>query len=91
MFIKTRLCRAGAAATAAVTLGSLIGAAALVPPAGATASVATSRISGVDRYSTAAQIAQAKYPAGVGSGEAIIASGTNFPDALAASCWAVVI
>jgi putative cell wall-binding protein len=74
-----RLWRNGIAVTAAVTLGSFV---AGVAPAHATTAVTTSRIAGVNRYATAAEIAEAKYPTGASA--AILASGLNFPDALAA-------
>jgi hypothetical protein len=45
--------------------------------------VTSSRLSGADRYQTSAQIAEAKYPGGVTSGNVVIATGQNFPDALA--------
>jgi putative cell wall-binding protein len=43
----------------------------------------SSRIAGNDRYQTAAQIAETKYPGGVPSGNVVIATGLDFPDALA--------
>jgi putative cell wall-binding protein len=49
--------------------------------AGATSSVSSSRISGSDRYATAAQIARTKFPDGATT--AVLASGLNYPDALA--------
>jgi putative cell wall-binding protein len=45
--------------------------------------VTTSQIYGADRYQTSAQIAESKYPGGVPSGYVVIATGLNFPDALA--------
>jgi len=74
-----RLWRNGIAVTAAVTLGSFV---AGVAPAHATTAVTTSRIAGVNRYATAAEIAQAKFP--TGADVAILASGLNFPDAMSA-------
>jgi putative cell wall-binding protein len=50
-------------------------------PAQAASPVSTQRLSGVDRYGTAAAIAQAKFPTGVAT--ALVASGLNYPDALA--------
>jgi putative cell wall-binding protein len=49
--------------------------------------IAVQRIGGVDRYDTAARIARetARLYGGIGSKNAIIATGENFPDALAAS------
>jgi putative cell wall-binding protein len=64
--------------TAALTLGSF---AALVGPAHATANVTTNRIAGVNRYATAVQIAETKFP--TGAQNAILTSGLNYPDALA--------
>ncbi|MBV8347311.1 MAG: cell wall-binding repeat-containing protein, partial [Mycolicibacterium sp.] len=49
--------------------------------AGATSTVTTSRLQGSDRYATAAAIAEAKFVSGTAN--AIVASGVNFPDALA--------
>lgn len=56
---------------------------ALAAPAGATATVTTERLAGQTRYSTAAAVAAAAYPGG--SDRVILATGQNFPDALAAS------
>jgi putative cell wall-binding protein len=46
------------------------------------------RWSGADRYGTSAAISRAAYPSGVGSGVVYVATGTNFPDALAAAAVA---
>jgi putative cell wall-binding protein len=62
-----------------LTLGSF---AAGVGPAHATSNVTANRISGVNRYATAVQIAEAKFP--TGAQNAILVSGQNFPDALSA-------
>jgi putative cell wall-binding protein len=45
--------------------------------------VGINRVQGSDRYQTSAAIAMAKYPAGVPGGNVVLATGTNFPDALA--------
>jgi putative cell wall-binding protein len=47
--------------------------------------VTVTTYSGADRYGTSAAIAEAEYPSGVTSGHVILASGANFPDALAAN------
>jgi len=41
------------------------------------------RVAGSDRYQTSAMIAEAKYPGGVPSGNVLVATGADFPDALA--------
>jgi endoglucanase len=53
---------------------------------GATTSVV--RWSGADRYGTSAAISASAYPSGVASGTVYVATGTNFPDALAAAAVA---
>jgi len=69
-----RVAAAGTAmATAALILWS-------VPSAAAT-TVTTARLSGVDRYSTSAAISRVSFPAGVST--VFVASGEDFPDALA--------
>jgi putative cell wall-binding protein len=55
----------------------------LMAPASATSDVATGRITGANRYETAARVAGGAFPSGATN--AIVASGTNFPDALSAS------
>jgi C1A family cysteine protease/putative cell wall-binding protein len=52
----------------------------------ASVSVNVSRVSGNDRYKTAAAIAEKAFP--VGSEKAILVSGDNFPDALSAAAYA---
>jgi len=56
---------------------------ALASPAGATADATVDRVAGATRYGTAGAVATEAYPDG--NGCVIIASGENFPDALAAS------
>src|SRR5690242_3960232 len=56
---------------------------ALAAPAGATATASSERIAGATRYGTAAAVATKAYP--TTNDRVIIASGENFPDALAAS------
>jgi len=51
-------------------------------PVGATASFTLTRLAGADRYATAQQVAAATF---VSADTAILATGANFPDALAAS------
>ena len=46
--------------------------------------VTTNRVQGSDRYQTSAAIALTKYPSGVPSGNVVVATGADFPDALAA-------
>jgi putative cell wall-binding protein len=55
------------------------------PAAHAEATVTVTTYSGADRYGTSAAIAEAKFPNGVPGGHVILASGGNFPDALAAN------
>ncbi len=56
---------------------------AIASPAQATQNVVESRVGGLDRYATAAQVAQATFAAG--NANIILASGLNFPDGLAAA------
>ncbi|WP_066039454.1 cell wall-binding repeat-containing protein [Herbiconiux solani] len=49
----------------------------------------TTRVSGVDRYATAAAISQEEFPDRALGGAVYIASGENFPDALAGSAAAI--
>jgi putative cell wall-binding protein len=51
-------------------------------------SSSVTRWSGSDRYGTSAAISRAAYPSGVASGVVYVATGTNFPDALAAAAVA---
>jgi putative cell wall-binding protein len=67
---------AGVTATVGLALAS-------VPAAHATATVTLTNISGPTRYDTSAMIAESKYPTGVPSGHVVLATGVNFPDALA--------
>lgn len=60
----------------------------VLPGAFATQSVSTSRLAGADRYTTAAAIATTTYSK---VGEAVVASGEDFPDALSASALAGVL
>lgn len=55
-------------------------------PAGATAVVTTTRLSGATRYDTAAALAKAAYPGT--TNDVVLASGEGFADALAASALA---
>ena len=48
-----------------------------------TTTVTVNRVSGDERYQTSAAIAEAKYPGGVPGGAVVLATGTDFPDALA--------
>src|SRR4029077_14413636 len=52
-------------------------------PGGATQSFQITRVAGVDRYDTAKQVAEAGFPSG--SATVLLASGLNYPDALAGS------
>ncbi|MGH9102192.1 MAG: cell wall-binding repeat-containing protein [Acidimicrobiales bacterium] len=56
-------------------------AAVVAPPAAASSGFSFSRIRGIDRYATAAGVAVAGFPSGAGT--AILATGDDFPDALA--------
>jgi putative cell wall-binding protein len=71
--------------TAALASGALgLGALAVTAPlASATSNLTTSRLGGLDRYQTAADIAEAAFPSGAST--AIVATGENYPDALAAN------
>jgi putative cell wall-binding protein len=71
------------AATATLTGAGLV---ALVAPASATTDFGFTRLSGHDRYGTAAAIAKETFPNG--SSDAIIATGEEFPDALAGNYFA---
>lgn len=48
----------------------------------------TTRLSGTDRFGTAAAVDEFVYPASRTVSNALIATGMNFPDALSASAWA---
>jgi putative cell wall-binding protein len=50
-----------------------------------TATVTANRVAGADRYQTSATIAEMKYPGGVPNGNVVLATGADFPDALAGS------
>lgn len=69
------------AAAGAVVLAG--GASAVMLPAHATSTVTVNRVAGPTRYQTSAMIAETKYPSGVPSGNVLLATGLNFPDALA--------
>jgi putative cell wall-binding protein len=84
-FRLSPLGRGGVAAIAAATVTAGIASFAAVPAAHATSTVTVTTYAGADRYGTSADIAEAKYPNGVTSGHVILASGANFPDALAAN------
>jgi putative cell wall-binding protein len=58
---------------------------ALAAPASANAAFTLTRVSGANRYATAAAIAASAYPSGPSSKTAIVSTGVNFPDALAGS------
>jgi putative cell wall-binding protein len=68
-----------------VVLSGLLVALGLASAPGASGATAfdTSRISGADRYATAARLSAMAFPNG--AGEVVLASGTDFADALAAS------
>ncbi len=69
------------AAAVAIAASSFI---ATSSPVSATQSPAESRVGGLDRYATAAQVATATFPAG-STRDIILASGENFPDGHAAA------
>ena len=76
--------RVGRAAVAAVVgISSAAGVSAVIHGAHAASSVTVNRLAGNDRYQTSATIAETKYPSGVPSGNVVLATGLNFPDALA--------
>lgn len=57
-----------------------------VPAAAAPAkTVFIHRLTGATRYQTAVMIAEEKYPNGVPSGNVVLATGANYPDALVGS------
>jgi putative cell wall-binding protein/streptogramin lyase len=85
----------GPTATLLRSLGAqqidLVGGTSAVSPALETslASIApVTRLSGADRYGTAEAVNENAYSAAGNVGNVIIATGLNFPDALAASAWA---
>jgi putative cell wall-binding protein len=78
-----QLSRLSVAAVAGLTATVGLALAASVPAANATSSVSLTTIAGPTRYDTSADIAEAKYPSGVTSGNVVLATGSNFPDALA--------
>lgn len=73
-------CMTCALGATVVGLGSLSG------PAGAASGVTANRLQGTNRYATAAAIASAAFPSGAKT--AILASGANYPDALAGAYMA---
>jgi putative cell wall-binding protein len=72
--------RAAYGGVAAIT--ATVGLAGLTATA-AHATVTTNTIAGPNRYDTSAAVAETKYPSGVPSGTVILATGLNYPDALA--------
>jgi putative cell wall-binding protein len=80
-----RLLAAAVVAAATLAAVSLMSAA----PASATSSFTFSRLYGQDRFGTAAAIAEAAFPNGAST--AVVATGLNFPDALAGSYLAGVL
>jgi putative cell wall-binding protein len=79
--LSGRPARIVAAAVAGMTAAGVASAVGL--SAHATASVTVNRVAGSDRYQTSAMIAEAKYPSGVPGNNVVLATGLNFPDALA--------
>lgn len=77
-FTTRRTVLAGWALAAAAVVG--LGAPGATPSARATTGFAVERLAGEDRYATAARVALATFSA---ADDAIVASGENFPDALA--------
>ena len=76
--------RRSSSRTARVILAAVViaaGWALAAPPAGAIPSFSFSRLAGGDRYATAAAIATAAFPSGAET--VVVATGENFPDALA--------
>lgn len=67
-------------------LAAVVALAGLATPAAAGVSVATPRVSGVDRYGTSPAVSQAAFPSGANT--VIIASGRSFADGLAAAALA---
>jgi len=76
-----RIRRWGVAALAAAT--ATAGLLPLVAATPASAAPTTSTLAGATRYETSAAVAKAKFPNGVSSGNVVLATGENFPDALA--------
>lgn len=68
-----------------VTDVTVVGGTAVISP-GIKNQLAATRLSGADRYETSLAIAQDAYPSG--ASRVLIATGLNFPDALAGSAWA---
>ena len=82
--MTTRSPRASKRILAAIAaVGIAASAFAIASPAQATQTVVESRVGGLDRYATAAQVAQATFAPGTAN--IILASGQNFPDGLAAA------
>ena len=76
-------------AVAAVLLAAVPVTVAATAAPGLAAGVTVSRVSGVDRYGTAAAIADAGWPAALPSGSTLLlATGQNFPDAVAGAAAA---
>ena len=84
--MTTRTPRASKRILAAIAaVGIAASAFAIASPAQATQSVVESRVGGLDRYATAAQVAQATFTSATVNSNIILASGLNFPDGLAAA------
>ncbi len=82
--MRNRTMRRSIVATASAAL--VASTFAVVTPVGAAQTVTSVRISGADRYETSAELATEAYPGTVD--DVIVATGENFPDALAASALA---
>ena len=80
-YLSGRPARVVAAAGAGMTAAGVASAMGL--SAHATAGVTVNRVAGANRYQTSALIAEAKYPSGVPGNNVVLATGVNFPDALA--------
>ena len=80
-YLSGRPARVAAAGVAGMTLAGVASAVGL--GAHATAGVTVNRVAGSNRYQTSAMIAEAKYPTGVPGNTVVLATGLNFPDALA--------
>src|SRR5690348_13227307 len=78
---RTVLARSSRSGLIALSALALATSALTMWPARAPSGVRTARLSGSDRYGTAATVATAKFTGGVDT--VIMASGANFPDALA--------
>jgi len=87
--LRGRRCSSRGIVGGALVLAAVVLVVGIVAPVGVTAAsaaaVTSSRLQGADRFETAANIAAAKFPAGVAT--VVLSSGLTYADALAGPIW----